>query len=78
MSNDFGQISDDQRKALDIVLRKCLSLTKIVNDIVTLQKLEISGTELASSVVEYAFDSNLTSRSVFGARGATNVGDRYA
>ncbi|MEK9163379.1 MAG: GAF domain-containing protein, partial [Chloroflexota bacterium] len=46
MSNDFGQISDDQRKALDIVLRKCLSLTKIVNDIVTLQKLEISGLNL--------------------------------
>jgi len=46
MSNDFGQIGDDQRKALDIVLRKCLSLTKIVNDIVTLQKLEISGLNL--------------------------------
>lgn len=46
MSNDFGPMSGDQQKALDVVHRKCMLLNKIVNDIVTLQKLEISGLNL--------------------------------
>ena len=46
MSNDFGQMTDDQQKAMDVVHRKCMLLNKIVNDIVTLQKLEIAGLNL--------------------------------
>lgn len=46
MSNDFGQMTDDQQKAMDVVHRKCVLLNKIVNDIVTLQKLEIAGLNL--------------------------------
>ncbi len=46
LANDFGPFSDDQHRALEIVHRKCLLLNKIVNDIVTLQKLEIAGLNL--------------------------------
>ena len=46
LSKDFGQMSTDQHDALEVVHRKCVLLNKIVNDIVTLQKLEISGLNL--------------------------------
>lgn len=46
LSKDMGEITPAQRNALEIIQRKCLLLTNIVNDIVTLQKLEIAGLNL--------------------------------
>ena len=40
-----GALSDQQKEGLELIRRKCIALTKVVNDIVTLQRLRLSGLE---------------------------------
>lgn len=41
----IGPLTPEQAEGLEIVRRKCITLTKVVNDIVSLQRLRISGLE---------------------------------
>lgn len=41
----IGPLNDQQREGLEIVRKKCMTLTKLVNDIVGLQRLRTSGLE---------------------------------
>ncbi|MEK7312157.1 MAG: HAMP domain-containing sensor histidine kinase, partial [Chloroflexota bacterium] len=41
----IGPLTPEQAEGLEIVRRKCITLTKVVNDIVSLQRLKLSGLE---------------------------------
>ena len=45
LSNELGALTETQVKGLEVVRRKCTALTKVVNDIVTLQRLKLSDLE---------------------------------
>ncbi len=45
----IGPLNQDQREGLEVVRRKCISLTKLVDDIVSLQKLRVIGLDRHAS-----------------------------
>jgi len=45
LSQELGSLTETQTKGLEVVRRKCTALTKVVNDIVTLQRLQIADLE---------------------------------
>jgi PAS domain S-box-containing protein len=45
LSKELGPLTETQVKGLDIVRRKCIALTKVINDIVSLQQLRLTDLE---------------------------------
>lgn len=45
LSKELGPLADTQVKGLEVVRRKCIALTKVINDIVSLQQMKVTDLE---------------------------------